>query len=119
MKFDKKIPPFGGLLAFFLYSTVENPAFSKTNCQDAQQHDKMKLGTYHKRASAREATAMITAIAIILGATLVISVLSALGVVAFNVAKISGNVITDCIVHFFDYVIAKCDDYMEKHYTQK
>ena len=27
-KFDKEIPPFGGLLDFFFYSTVENPEMS-------------------------------------------------------------------------------------------
>lgn len=59
---------------------------------------------------------MITAIIIILGATLIVSALSALGVIAFNVTKLSGNIVFGCIEHFFDYVIAKCDDYMQKHY---
>ena len=62
---------------------------------------------------------MITAVIIILGATLIISALSALGLIAFNTAKLSGNVVFGCIEHFFDYVIAKCDDYMKKHYTYK
>lgn len=60
---------------------------------------------------------MLTAIIIILGATFIISVLSSLGVVAFNTAKLSGNIVFGCIEQFFDYVIAKCDAYMKKHYT--
>ena len=62
---------------------------------------------------------MITAIIIILGAAFIISILSSLGVIAFNVAKLSGNIVFGIIEHFFDYVIAKCDAYMEKHYTYK
>ena len=62
---------------------------------------------------------MITAIIIILGATFIVSVLSSLGLIAFNTAKLSGNIVFGGIEHFFDYVIAKCDAYIKKHYTCK